>query len=599
MTERANADKADKNVLVSGDSPRPGERQDTVMLSEVPDAATLLAAEPQSAALKAKTGGVNLSTAALAAVGQRYDILAEAGHGSMGDVYKARDRETGETVALKFLKPEIASDQAMMDRFKNELLFARKITHKNICRVHEFNRVGRVAYTTMEFVEGESLRSVLDRFGGLPLRKNLDLALQMCSGLKEAHAQGIIHRDLKPENVMIDAQGNVKIMDFGIARSIESLTRLTGSMVGTPAYMAPEQVGGKPVDYRTDIYSLGLMLYEMFTGTAAFSASTPIAVAMKQLREAPPLPHDVEPAIPVDIERVILKCIEKEPARRFQSVAELEQALRSVGMGSGTGTGATVGISTGTPAARPASQSGHGSASLAAVVPAAVISIPLKPPSRKPVYVSISIVLFAILAGVWGLHAAAVVKASKLIEPPASPVAPQPPDFALEKSIPEKEPDRVPGAEIVAAPPPTPAPKPKPVAHAPAKPAPPEVFPAVELPGRKPFSPPKRSTAGQTAQAAPSASSQAGQATGAQSYIWVGRYARRDKAQEAAKKMEDMSLPVVIIPRHLPSGEAFAVFTGPYNDKKIGGVIERLKAQGFFGAHSVSNPLVAQNPARK
>ena len=136
-------------------------------------------------------------------------------------MFKARDRETGEIVALKILKLEIASDQAMVERFKNELLFARKITHKNVCRVYEFNRVDGVAYTSMEFVEGESLRSVLNRFGGLTQRKGMDLALQICSGLSEAHAQGIVHRDLKPENAMIDAHGNVKIMDFGIARSME------------------------------------------------------------------------------------------------------------------------------------------------------------------------------------------------------------------------------------------------------------------------------------------------------------------------------------------------------------------------------------------
>src|SRR5208282_5608746 len=205
-----------------------------------------------------------------------------------------------------------------------ELLFARKITHKNICRVHEFNRIGGVAYTSMEFVEGESLRSVLNRFGSLPPRKVIDLAQQMCSGLKEAHAQGIVHRDLKPENVMIDGQGNVKIMDFGIARSMEAGTRLTGSMVGTPAYMAPEQVAGKAVDYRTDIYSLGLILYEMFTGAPAFSADNSIAVALKQMREDPPPPHDIEPNIPVGTERVILKCLEKDPAKRFQSIADLE-----------------------------------------------------------------------------------------------------------------------------------------------------------------------------------------------------------------------------------------------------------------------------------
>src|SRR3984885_6794503 len=305
-------------------SPAAGHR-DTVLLSDVPDAAAVLA----EAAVASAGLSPSLSPAALAALGVRYEILGEAGHGSMGNVYKARDRETGETVALKLLKPEIASDQAMMDRFKNELLFARKITHKNVCRVYEFNRVAGIAYTSMEFVEGESLRSVLNRFGGLPQRKATDLALQICSGLEEAHVQGIVHRDLKPENVMIDAQGNVKIMDFGIARSMEAGTRLTGSMVGTPAYMAPEQVAGKPVDYRTDLYSLGLMLYEMFTGAPAFSADHSIAVALKQMREEPPAPHEIEPNISVGMQRAILKCLEKDPARRFQSVAELETSLLS------------------------------------------------------------------------------------------------------------------------------------------------------------------------------------------------------------------------------------------------------------------------------
>src|ERR1700726_1045031 len=296
--------------------------RDTVLLSEVPDAASLMA--------EASAPNIDipsLSAASLAALRQRYDILGEAGHGSMGNVYKARDRETGETVALKLLKPEIASDQAMIERFKNELLFARKITHKNVWRMYEFNRVGGVAYTSMEFVEGESLRSVLKRFGGLPQRKAVNLALQICSGLKEAHAQGIVHRDLKPENIMVDASGNVKIMDFGIARSMEAVTRMTGSMVGTPQYMAPEQVGGKAVDYRTDIYSLGLILYEVFTGTQAFHADNPAAVAVKQMREEAVPPHQIDPAIPAYIERTILKCLLKNPANRFQSIAQLENAL--------------------------------------------------------------------------------------------------------------------------------------------------------------------------------------------------------------------------------------------------------------------------------
>jgi Protein kinase domain len=292
--------------------------QDTVLLSDLPEARTTPAA----------AAGVHLSPAVLAALAQRYEILGEAGSGSMGNVYKARDRETGETVALKLLKPDIASDQAMTDRFKNELLFARKITHKNVCRVYEFNRLDGIVCTSMEFVEGESLRAVLRRSAGRPLRKGLDWVLQICSGLKEAHAQGIVHRDLKPENIMIDVQGNVKIMDFGIARSMEAVTQHTSSMVGTPAYMSPEQVTGKPVDYRTDVYALGLIMYEVFTGKPAFQADNPVTLAFMQVRETPPDPHDLEPSISMPLENAILQCLEKTPSQRFQSIAQLEEALR-------------------------------------------------------------------------------------------------------------------------------------------------------------------------------------------------------------------------------------------------------------------------------
>jgi hypothetical protein len=407
--------------------------RDTLLLSEFPDAAGVLTEDAASSA----AASPSLSPAALAALGVRYEILGEAGHGSMGNVYKARDRETGETVALKLLKPEIASDQAMMDRFKNELLFARKITHKNVCRVYEFNRAGGVAYASMEFVEGESLRSALNRFGGLPLRKSIDLALQICSGLAEAHAQGIVHRDLKPENVMVDAQDIVKIMDFGIARSMEAGTRLTGTMVGTPAYMAPEQVAGKPVDYRADIYSLGLMLYEMFTGAPAFSAENPIAIATKQQRDTPPPPHEVEPAIPTEIERAILKCLEKDPARRFQSIAELERALR----------GAAASASAAPATAQSTHVSGLGSATAPMAAPAPPprhVSIPLKPAKRTPVFVWALVAIFLVATGMSGMRAMDIVKTSQKIAAPPSPAAPEPPEFAMDKSVPEKEPDRVP-----------------------------------------------------------------------------------------------------------------------------------------------------------
>src|SRR6202522_1225652 len=398
-----------------GASARPGGgSRETVLLGDVPDVAQPPAETPSDSSRK-----FNLESNVLAALGQRYEILAAAGHGSMGNVYKARDRETGETVALKLLKPEIASDQAMMDRFKNELLYARKITHKNVCRVYEFNRGDGIAYTSMEFVEGESLRSVLNRFGALSQKKATDLALQICSGLKEAHAQGIVHRDLKPENVMIDASGNLKLMDFGIARSMEAVTRLTGAMVGTPAYMAPEQVSGTAVDYRTDIYSLGLMLYEMFTGMPAFTAENAIAVALKQMREDPAPPRTIDPSIPVPLERIMLKCLAKEPAKRFQTVADLESALQT------PSAAATL-----PPIVAPAVAAAH------ALRPTPVAAAPLSAPPRKSTAgPTVFLILFGsalVLAMLAGLRWLAVTKAALKIPPPASAPAPAPPEFAFE-----------------------------------------------------------------------------------------------------------------------------------------------------------------------
>jgi serine/threonine protein kinase len=543
-----------------GAASRPAGYRDTLLLSEVPDTDAAAAER----ALASTALSPSLSPAALAALGVRYEILAEAGHGSMGNVYKARDRETGETVALKLLKPEIASDQAMMDRFKNELLFARKITHKNVCRVYEFNRVAGIAYTSMEFVEGESLRSVLNRFGGLPQRKATDLALQICSGLKEAHAQGIVHRDLKPENVMIDAQGNVKIMDFGIARSMEAGTRLTGAMVGTPAYMAPEQVAGKPVDYRTDIYSLGLMLYEMFTGAPAFSADNSIAVALKQIREEPPAPHEIEPNIPVGIERAILKCLEKDPARRFQSIAELESSLAS---------GAAA-----TPPVRPPGTASTTNANrISTGLPRAAAAIPQ--PRRTSPLVWILFGALLVVGALVGLHWLGVARAAKLISPPAA-APPIPPDFAY--AIPAPTPVVPEAAESK-------APVAKPVAHAksPApealQPAAPDVFPRMETgPARKNF----HASEGNSSKRLGSNS-----VITNSTYLWVGRFDRQDKADGAAKKIEGMQLPAYIATRTLGAVKFFVVYCGPIDSKRASGVTERLEAKGFSYVHAISNPM--------
>jgi protein kinase-like protein len=272
--------------------------------------------------------GPRRSDTPLPALDQRYEILGEAGRGGMGIVYRARDRETNEYVALKVLKPEIADDSAVIQRFKDELKLARKVTHKNVCRIHDFNRAADgSAYISMEYVDGDSLRRILGRFSSLSVRKGIQVAQQICAGLGEAHAQGVVHRDLKPENIMLDEAGNVKIMDFGIARSLDAGATQTGGMIGTPAYMSPEQAEGKKADHRADIYSLGLIFYEMFTGSTAFSGQTPVEIALKKIQETPAAPRTVEPTLPGHVEDAILKCLEKNPAKRFQSVEHLEAAL--------------------------------------------------------------------------------------------------------------------------------------------------------------------------------------------------------------------------------------------------------------------------------
>ena len=275
-------------------------------------------------------------------VSDRYEILGEVGRGGMGIVYKARDRETGEVVALKVLKPEIAADPAVMQRFKNELRLARKITHKNVCRLHEFNRVGDVAYITMEFVEGESLRAFLKKRGSPDLATSLDLAHQIAEGLQEAHHQAVVHRDLKPENVFVMPDGNVKVMDFGIARSLETNTQ-TVTLIGTPAYMAPEQARGQRTDHRADIYSFGLMLYEMVTGTPAFQADTPMAVLLQQIQDIPRPPRELTPELPANLNRLILRCLEKDPINRFASADDLLRELDSEAVRAGNRASSTPG----------------------------------------------------------------------------------------------------------------------------------------------------------------------------------------------------------------------------------------------------------------
>lgn len=581
-----------------------GPQAETVLLPTPPE----LSGAPSYAAEARASDGLARSpspvfdrdVARLAVLGARYEVLGEAGHGSMGDVYKARDRETGEVVALKLLKPEIASDRSMMERFKNELLFARKITHKNVCRMYDFNRIGGIAYTSMEFVEGESLRTALDRFGGLPVRKAIGVALQICSGLKEAHAQGIVHRDLKPENVMIDAQGNVKIMDFGIARSMEAATRLTGSMVGTPAYMAPEQVSGRPVDYRTDIYSLGLMLYEMFTGVQACQADTPVAAALKQIRETPPPPHEVDPSIPVGVERAILKCLEKEPAKRFQSIADLEKALSAPGI-----TGSWPGLASG-----PAVAAGPTPVEHLRAARTAPIARGAKTPEGGGLHPAVWLLWGAllVLAALAGARWVSITRTANLIPPPASLPAPPPPPFAL----------RIPPRAATAAAatrPSTPGPAktnaptelalPSPStnlgvdASSRGKPARAEIFPPVELPGKK------SARQIELEKAPPAVERRADKAFGenknswsgpANTYLWVGRYERQERADNVVWRIKNLGLPVASFERQRQDQKFWVVIAGPFSAKRAPDVLDWLKAQGFREVRNMQPPQGEPRP---
>ena len=295
------------------------------------EVASLLASDSETGSLldiPLKSAGTGASVSPAPMLPARYEILGELGRGGMGIVYKARDRETGEVLALKILKPEIAADLPTIERFKNELRLAHLITHRNVARLYEFHRYGDVVYLSMEYVEGESLRSLLRHTGKLDLARGLDMARQLAAGIAEAHRQSIAHRDLKPENIMLTPGGELKVMDFGICRSYGGDETATGVIMGTPAYMAPEQAEGKPADDRTDIYAFGLILYEMFTGAPAFSAETPVALALKQIRERPQPPRRLVRELPVRVEQAILKCLEKDPSDRFQSVEDLVRALQ-------------------------------------------------------------------------------------------------------------------------------------------------------------------------------------------------------------------------------------------------------------------------------
>jgi serine/threonine-protein kinase len=258
-------------------------------------------------------------------VGGRYRIAGLLGRGGMGEVYRATDLTLGQAVALKFLPETTANDERALVRFYNEVRIARQVTHANVCRVYDVGIAEGLHYISMEFVDGEDLGSLLRRIGRLPVDKGVETARKLCAGLAAAHEKGVLHRDLKPANVMIDGRGQVIIMDFGLAGLAEQLQGDIRS--GTPAYMSPEQLAGTEVTVRSDIYALGLVMYEIFTGRRAFEAASLIELMQMQERGAPQGISTVVRELDPAVERVILRCLNPDPRQRPASALAVSAAL--------------------------------------------------------------------------------------------------------------------------------------------------------------------------------------------------------------------------------------------------------------------------------
>ncbi|HSC28894.1 MAG TPA: response regulator [Vicinamibacterales bacterium] len=262
----------------------------------------------------------------------RYEIQMVVGFGAMGTVYRALDRDLAEVVAVKVLRPDLLSDASVLDRFKAEVRLARRISHPTVVRTHDFGEHAGVQYLTMEYVEGLTARALLDSRGRLGVAAVLGLAAQLAQALAAAHAQGVIHRDIKPQNLLLDGQGALKVMDFGVSRLATKAggRRESGLIVGTPAYMAPEQLAGGDVDERVDLYATGVVLFECLTGRVPFQADSPVALVARILQEDPPLASTIDPEIPAALAALIARLLARGRESRPSSAHELLRLLEQI-----------------------------------------------------------------------------------------------------------------------------------------------------------------------------------------------------------------------------------------------------------------------------
>lgn len=309
----------DENATFAGDAP-------DANLTEMggPQGWSQPVAPPSSTALRGRLpNGMRL--------GKRYEIVQMLGEGGMGAVYKAKDLELDRLVALKVIRPELAVHEEILQRFKQELILARKITQKNVIRIFDLGEADGVKFITMEFIEGKDLASLIRDEGRLSFERCVDVMFQVCTALDAAHSEGVVHRDLKPQNIMVEKSGRIIVMDFGIARTMEQGAGMThtGALIGTPDYMSPEQVMGEHVDARSDLFTLGVIFYQLLVGQLPYKADTMQGAMFKRTKEKPRPPAEVDPSVPALLSDITAKCMQMEPAARYQSALEIQGDLVS------------------------------------------------------------------------------------------------------------------------------------------------------------------------------------------------------------------------------------------------------------------------------
>jgi len=265
--------------------------------------------------------------------GRRYRVTEKLGSGGMAEVYKAVDEVLGRTVAVKVMHPRYASDPTFAARFRQEAQAAANLQSPYIVNIYDWGQDGDTYYIVMELVRGTDLKSIIQQKGPLDSRRVADIGAQVCSALSIAHGYDVIHRDVKPHNIMVTPEGSVKVMDFGIARAGNTTMTQTGSVLGTAHYVSPEQAQGRPLTAASDLYSLGIVLFEAATGQLPFDADAPVAVALKQVNEAPPMPRQVNEAVDPGLETIILRSLAKDPTQRYDTAEAMRRDLLTVAQG--------------------------------------------------------------------------------------------------------------------------------------------------------------------------------------------------------------------------------------------------------------------------